>query len=500
MSGERCEILAELMLDEHAPERSAHRLIEWASVCRASGVLMAHHAALPDGVKAALCREAASRGLRCYVEVESHETDQRIIREVGGDRRIPVGVNCGERIHDWLALRRRLGVPIGYTDSFPHPWQALSAALAGTLLIAKGFTLSRTISSRHHSGLEPSEFAQLVSLIAENLAASKAALDGPEAGPTAATTAVSKAQALPVPLETLVAARALRAGTVLKRGDLKRIPELRGLTAEMEPRLVGQTLLYDRQPDEPLTFGVVAPWSAAASDAPLDVAVVMRTKNEGHWLRRSLPALLNQHHPPRDILIVDNDSSDDTVAVARSFGCRIVPIKDREFSFGRALNRGIQTATAPWVISLSAHCIPLDDRWLEAMVVRECREPFTAAVYGRQEPLPDTSDFDKRDLWTTFGEEQRMQRGQDYFFHNANSMIRREAWERIPFDESLSGVEDRDWAKKVLADGYQIVYAPLASVHHYHGIHQGRNEARARRVVRVIELIQQREVVESPVR
>jgi hypothetical protein len=126
--------------------------------------------------------------------------------------------------------------------------------------------------------------------------------------------------------------------------------------------------------------------------------------------------------------------------------------------------------------------------------------PFTAAVYGKQEPLPDSSDFDKRDLWTTFGAERRVQRGQDYFFHNANSLIRRSLWERMPFDEEINGVEDRAWAKQVLAEGYQIIYAPLASVHHYHGIHQGRNEARAKRVAKVIELIQQREPLETGLR
>jgi hypothetical protein len=114
-----------------------------------------------------------------------------------------------------------------------------------------------------------------------------------------------------------------------------------------------------------------------------------------------------------------------------------------------------------------------------------------AAVYGRQEPLPDSDDFDKRDLWTTFGVERRLQR-QDYFFHNANSMIRRSIWQRIPFDEGLNGVEDRDWAKKVLALGHEIVYEPLASVAHHHGIHQGRNVERCRRVVKVIEFIQKR--------
>ena len=77
----------------------------------------------------------------------------------------------------------------------------------------------------------------------------------------------------------------------------------------------------------------------------------------------------------------------------------------------------------------------------------------------------------------------------ELFFHNANSMIRRKIWEEVPFDNNLSGVEDRDWALKIVDRGFSIVYEPQAAVHHHHGIHQTGDPERAERVVRVIELI-----------
>jgi GT2 family glycosyltransferase len=388
----------------------------------------------------------------------------------------------------------RWGCPVGYSDTQPDWWPALASVMVGARVVVKGLTLNRSLGGpTHRGGLYPHEFSWMVERIRQH----ESLLRGQ---PWADGSASSRAEeALVDETESLVAARPLRAGDVLTSEDLKRVPGLRGVSAATGPRLIGARLLYDRQPDEPLTFGVMEPLSSRAVGSPLDISVVIRTKDESRWLRRCLSALAHQQRPPNEIIVVDNNSSDDTVAIASSFGCQIFTIHDHEFSFGRALNRGIDATSSPWIISLSAHCIPLHDRWLAAFA-RERPSPFVAAVYGKQEPLPDTSDFDKRDLWTTFGEEGRVQQGQDYFFHNANSMIRREAWERIPFDETLTGVEDRDWAKKALADGFQIVYAPLASVHHYHGIHQGRNEARAKRVVKVIELIQQREPAESPAR
>jgi glycosyltransferase involved in cell wall biosynthesis len=217
------------------------------------------------------------------------------------------------------------------------------------------------------------------------------------------------------------------------------------------------------------------------------ISVVIRTKNEERWLRQCLSAVSRQVYCPLEIIVVDNASKDGTASIAKEFGCRVLFIDDSDFSFGRALNIGIDVAKGEFIAILSGHCIPLNEKWLACLSAAFENERI-AGVYGRQEPLPDSNAFDKRDLWTTFGVERRIQR-KDYFFHNANSMIRRRVWDETPFDEEISGVEDRDWAKKVLRMGYAITYEPSASVYHYHGIHQGRNVERAERVARVIDLI-----------
>jgi len=218
------------------------------------------------------------------------------------------------------------------------------------------------------------------------------------------------------------------------------------------------------------------------------VSVIIRTRNEMCWIADCLAAIKLQSLDDVEIVVVDNGSTDGTRELARRAGCKIVEIPDSQFTYGRALNYGIAQSSGEFVGLISGHCIPVNDLWLNRL--RACLEvPGVAGAYGRQEPLPDSHDFDKRDLWTTFPIERRFQR-KDFFFHNANAMIKRSVWDQFPFDEELDGVEDRAWAKKVLAAGYSIAYEPQARVYHYHGIHQGRDENRAERVVRVIELIQ----------
>ncbi|SDD24829.1 Glycosyltransferase involved in cell wall bisynthesis [Mucilaginibacter pineti] len=83
------------------------------------------------------------------------------------------------------------------------------------------------------------------------------------------------------------------------------------------------------------------------------VSVVIITKNEAEMLNRSL-AMLRQISD--DIIVIDNDSTDDTLTVAASNGCRIYP-KNWD-GYGANKNKGIQLAKHDWILSIDADEIP----------------------------------------------------------------------------------------------------------------------------------------------
>ncbi len=56
---------------------------------------------------------------------------------------------------------------------------------------------------------------------------------------------------------------------------------------------------------------------------PLDVTVIVPTFNRAHYLGECLDALLGQTAPPRQIIIVDDGSTDDTAAVAQAYRGRV---------------------------------------------------------------------------------------------------------------------------------------------------------------------------------
>jgi len=215
------------------------------------------------------------------------------------------------------------------------------------------------------------------------------------------------------------------------------------------------------------------------------VSIIIRTKNEEEWISHCLDMVYRQSFTDFEVILVDNESTDHTVEIARRYPLsRIISI-DRFFP-GLALNKGIRASKGEYIVCLSAHCVPKGVDWLENLLANFSSEENLAGAYGRQLPVSFTDPVDKRDLLITFGRDRRLQT-KDYFFHNANSILRRDIWEKFPFDEKATNIEDRIWGKKVTENGYQIAYDPEASVYHYHGLHQGNVKDRVEGVVSIIE-------------
>ena len=213
------------------------------------------------------------------------------------------------------------------------------------------------------------------------------------------------------------------------------------------------------------------------------VSIIIRTKNEDHWIYQCISMIKKQTYKNYEIIVVDNQSTDRTKKIVKSLGIKLITIKN--FSTGLALNKGISKSKGNIIVCLSAHCIPKNNNWL-INLIKNFKNEKIAGVYGKQEPLSSTSDKDKRDLLITFGLDKKVQK-KDPFFHNANSAIRKKIWNKVKFDEKVSNIEDRLWATEILNNGYYILYEPKAIVYHYHGIHHGDEKNRLKNTVKILE-------------
>jgi len=232
------------------------------------------------------------------------------------------------------------------------------------------------------------------------------------------------------------------------------------------------------------------------SNSP-EVSIIIRTYNEERWISHCLSAIFNQDFDNFEVILVDNNSTDHTVEVAKRYPVSTI-VKIDKFFPGKALNDGIRASTGNYIVCISAHCIPKDEQWLRNLYNNFDENEKLAGVYGRQLPLSYTSDADKRDLLIAFGQDKKVQ-VKDYFFHNANSMLPRAIWDEFPFEEEATNIEDRIWGKLVIEAGYKIIYEPSASVYHYHGLHQhGNSSDRAKGIATILDKLDAESIGDLP--
>jgi rhamnosyltransferase len=106
-----------------------------------------------------------------------------------------------------------------------------------------------------------------------------------------------------------------------------------------------------------------------AMDSGVYLSVVIRARNEAQYLRQVLKALESQQcNFQWEIIVVDNESDDETVELCKAYKARIISIRRDEFTYGRALNLGISNARGKLVLLCSAHSVPIGSHFFESAV------------------------------------------------------------------------------------------------------------------------------------
>jgi GT2 family glycosyltransferase len=85
---------------------------------------------------------------------------------------------------------------------------------------------------------------------------------------------------------------------------------------------------------------------------PLAITIV--TYNSHRYIRRCVASIFEQDYLDKEVIIIDNASTDDTQRVLADLNnsCRIV-LNERNTGFAAAQNQAIQLSNAPWVLALN---------------------------------------------------------------------------------------------------------------------------------------------------
>jgi len=195
-------------------------------------------------------------------------------------------------------------------------------------------------------------------------------------------------------------------------------------------------------------------------------SIVVRAYNEEKYIGRLLEGIRQQTVKDVEIILVDSGSTDLTVEIAEKYGAKIVHIPSAEFTFGRSLNFGVQAATRELVVIASAHVYPVYPDWIESLL-HPFEDEKVALTYGKQRGY-ELSKLSEHQIFHQWYPDVSKPNQETAFCNNANAAIRKSLWEKNPYNETLTGLEDLAWAKWIKEQGYTIAYVAEAEIVHIH--------------------------------
>src|SRR5271154_5095048 len=220
------------------------------------------------------------------------------------------------------------------------------------------------------------------------------------------------------------------------------------------------------------------------------VSVTIVTFNSGRFIKRCLESVLAQRYANKEIIVIDNASTDGTVDILEQFEdrCRIV-YNDENIGFAAAQNQAIHASGGSWVLTLNPDVLLLPN-FIQAMVDAGQFDARVGAVCGKLLAILASFDLPDKPLVDSTGiyfnpmlrhldrGSQEVDNGHyrqyEYVFGAtaAAALYRRSMIEDISIDAEFFDDdffvyrEDADVAWRAQLMGWKCLYAPYARGYH----------------------------------
>lgn len=193
--------------------------------------------------------------------------------------------------------------------------------------------------------------------------------------------------------------------------------------------------------------------------------MIVPTYNNEQIIERCVESLLAIEYPEKEIIFVDDGSTDGTVEVIRKMGGNVIEIEHG--GPAKARNVGVKNSTGDIVVFLDSDCI-VRPRWLWGFVDR-----FTddiGVVGGSLKPasLDRVSEvFEQYRRDRLYGKKEKIIK----VLPSCNMGVKREVLDAVGgFDEDFkyASTEDYDLCLRIVDKGYKILFVPCIEVLHMH--------------------------------
>lgn len=180
---------------------------------------------------------------------------------------------------------------------------------------------------------------------------------------------------------------------------------------------------------------------------------------------------------PEYVLIVDSESTDDTVGLARAAGFAVHSVARSAFNHGGTRQMAVEMSPDAEIVVYMTQDAILANRHALASLLRPFEDESVGAVYGRQLPRKGAGPIEAHARafnYPSVSEVRTAESARDrgfkaIFFSNSFGAYRRQALEAVggfPLDVNFG--EDTVAAGRLLLAGWKIAYAADAEVYHSH--------------------------------
>jgi glycosyltransferase involved in cell wall biosynthesis len=216
------------------------------------------------------------------------------------------------------------------------------------------------------------------------------------------------------------------------------------------------------------------------------VSCVVPTFNAARYLPQALASILDQTHGELEVVVVDDGSEDDTLAIAATAGSRVRVVQQTRLGPAATRNRGVQEARGAFLAFLDP-----DDLWQSDKLELQLR-CFEA------DPALDLCVSHARLIWEPEAAEQaqRLQhlpRASEPVpgFATTTLLARRQVFETVGlFDPDLWFADAVDWFLRAEAAGLKRLLLPEAlTLHRMHGrnLSQRREQDSRQEFLRIVK-------------
>jgi glycosyltransferase involved in cell wall biosynthesis len=204
-------------------------------------------------------------------------------------------------------------------------------------------------------------------------------------------------------------------------------------------------------------------------------SVIVPVFNSANHLPDLLASLSRQSHPPLEVILVDDGSTDDTVAVAKKLseqhaGLGVRVLEQNHRGPGAARNLGAERAEGEVLLFTDSDCLPCET-WVEKMLEPFSKDPQVIGVQGayltqQTAPMARFGQIEIEDRY------RRMKKSSfiDFIGTYAAGYRKQVFFENGKFDDRfpIASGEDADLSFRLASKGLKMVFQPEAVVFHRH--------------------------------